>query len=198
MKQLADQLPDVLGPVRDFYVSALLEALATELDGGADVDPEPVDRDVDGRVRRRTPLNLPMRHDLRVRRAGRTALRGVPGVSGLRFAPVSGPITETVAARIAPFSWGAVEIVTRCAVSAPNWTPLRLWFLEWFQARYGEESPDLLGVAHRVEGPAPTQGGWRFTVDLGSASAPCFMAMLDAFGRAGCAEIRIGETETAL
>lgn len=198
MKLFVEQLPDLLEPVRDLYVSELLEAVARELDGGADVEPEPIDRDADGRIRRGPPLNLPARHDLRVSRAGRTLLRRVPGAASLSFAPVSGLLSEHAAIRIAPFSWGAVEIVTRCSMSAPNWKPLRLWFLEWFQARYGDESPDLLGAVHGLDGPSAAPGGWRFTVDLGSGSVACFTAMLAALGQTGCAEIRIGETQNAL
>jgi hypothetical protein len=119
----------------------------------------------------------------------------VPGVAALRFTPISGAVENHAAVRIAPFSWSATEIVTRCPAGAPNWTPLRLWFLEWFQARYGEESPDLLGVVHAIDGPAPAPGGWRFTVDLGSASVAAFTAMLSAFSQTGCAEISVGETE---
>ena len=75
---------------------------------------------------------------------------------------------------------------------------MRRWFLEWFQARFGEESPDLLGVAHGVEGPVASGSGWRFTVDLGSTSVSGFIAMLEAFGQTGCARIAVGETEDAL
>jgi hypothetical protein len=122
----------------------------------------------------------------------------VPAQTVLRFAPVSAPISDVAAVRIAPFCWGATVIQAGAAAGRPNWTPVRRWFLEWFQSRFGEESPDLLGVAHAIEGPAATGGGWRFTVDLGSTSVAGFIAMLEAFGQTGCARIDVGETEDAL
>ncbi len=192
------QLSDVLEPVRDIYVSALLESMARELGRGSDIDAEPVDRDVDGRIRRRQPLDLPSRYDLRVTRAGRSLMMRVPAETVLRFAPVSAPISDVAAVRIAPFCWGSTVIHAASAAGRPNWTPVRRWFLEWFQARFGEESPDLLGVAHAIEGPVATGGGWRFTVDLGSASVSGFLAMLEAFGETGCARINVGETEDAI
>jgi hypothetical protein len=101
-------------------------------------------------------------------------------------------------ARVAPFDWSAVPVRLRRARGAPDWTPVRRWYLEWFQARYGEESPDLLGVVHGLDGPVQDRDGWSFSVDLGSASVAGFAAMLAAFARTGCAEIRVGETEAAI
>jgi hypothetical protein len=198
MMRLNEAIADLLEPVRDLYVSELLETMAAELDAGARVDAEPVDRDGDGRVRRRPPLDLPMRHDLRITRGDRALNRRVPGESGLTFRPLTADVNDVAAVRIAPFNWGACDVRAQGAAGRPNWTPVRLWFLEWFQARFGEESPDLLGVVHRLEGPIDEPGGWRFTIDLGSSSVGGFAAMLAAFGQTGCARIEVGETEDAL
>lgn len=197
MMRLADHLPDLLTPVRDLYVASILETMAEELSKGSDVDAEPVDRDREGRIRRDGPMHLPSRHDLRIGRGEKAAIRRVPCETGLGFNPVSAPLTEAAAVRISPFTWCQVSIWARGAPGQPNWTPLRLWFLEWFQARFGEESPDLLGVVHRLDGPHDEGGGWRFTVDLGSASVECFAAMLEALGQSGCSEIVVGHVATA-
>jgi hypothetical protein len=198
MMRWNDAIADLLEPVRDLYVSELLEAMAAELEAGGEVDAEPVDRDGEGRVRRRPPLDLPARQDLAVRRAGRTLTRRVPGEAALTFRPMTADISDVAAVRIAPFNWGACEVRCRGAAGRPNWTPVRRWFLEWFQARFGEESPDLFGVAHRLDGPVEEPGGWRFTVDLGSASVAGFAQMLAAFAQTGCQRIEVGETEDAL
>ena len=195
--RLTDHLTDLLSPVRDLHVAALLETMASELQRGADVDAEPVERDAEGRIRRRGALDLPTRQDLRVRRDGRTLLRRVPGQPGLRFAPIRSALTELAAVHIGPFDWSDVTVRAHRAAGQPNWTPLRRWFLEWFQARFGEESPDLLGVVHRLDGPQEEDGGWRFTIDLGSASVAGFIDLLAALGQSGCAEFRIGETQAA-
>jgi hypothetical protein len=197
MKPCFDDLTDVLSPVRDIYVASMLETMARELDRGAEVEPEPVDRDVSGRIQRHGPLDLPCRDDLRLGRHGSAATRSVDDAKMLGFDLVVARVGERTAARIAPFTWNRASVVVTGAKGAPDWTPLRRWFLEWFQARFGEESPDLLGVVHRLDGPADAARGWSFTVDLGSASPACFIAMLDALVASGCAEITVGETAEA-
>ncbi len=195
---LDTDLMDVLGPVRDVHVAAILESMAAELSAGADVDAEPVDRDGEGRIRRRAPLGLPSRCDLRVRREGRMMTLRALSSRWLCFDPIGLPLSDRAAARVAPFRWGAATVEARHALDKPDWTPVRLWYLEWFQARFGEESPDLLGVVHALEGPQKAPDGWRFTVDLGSASVAGFVAMLHAFGSTGCADIRVGEAAIAV
>ncbi len=202
--RLTDAFNDVLEPVRDIYIAELLADMAHALEAGDDVEAEPMRREADGRIARLPGLSLPMRHDFALRRSADARLypklfHRTRGSAALRFAPIVETVSDFAAARIAPFNWGAAEIALRASAGrAPDWTPLRLWYLEWFQPRFGEESPDLLGVTHRLSGPTPEGGGWRFTVDLGSCSVRGFAAMLSALAHAGCADIRIGETEDAL
>ena len=197
--RVTDEMLDLLEPVRDLCVADLLASMGEALAEGGEVDAEPVDRDADGRIRRAPPLNLPQRHDLALRRTGRSTTRSAAASPGLRFAPVTAEVADGAAARIAPFDWAAAEIhVATDGLRAPDWTPLRRWYLEWFQARFGEESPDLLGVVHALHGPRPDGSGWSFTIDLGSCSVRGFAGMLAALARAGCSEIRIGQTEDAL
>ena len=195
MTALPERLRDVIEPVRDIHVAALLETLARELDRGSEVEAEPLARDVDGRIRRDGPLGLPRRLDFRVTREGRTLPRRARSGAGLRFEPFCCAIDEVARLRIAPFAWSAAEVRVFRGAGGANWAPVRRWFLEAVLPRFGEESPDLLGVAHRLEGPVEEPGGWRFTVDLGSASVAGFAAMLEAFAQSGCAEVRVGETE---
>lgn len=191
-------LADVLEPVRDLHVAGLLELMARELTLGADVEAEPLERDAEGRIRRRPPLDLPRRCDLRVTREGRTLTPRAPRKTALRFTPLALALSDVSNLRLGPFCWGAVTLLARGAAGTPNWTPVRRWHLEWLLARFGEESPDLLGATHAIDGPAPEADGWRFTIDLGSAPVAGFVAMVAAFGQTGCAEICVGETEDAL
>jgi hypothetical protein len=197
MMRLTEHLPDLLTPVRDLYVAAILETLADELGKGAEVDAEPVDRDGEGRVRRKGRLDLPSRHDLKVGRGGRALMRRVKCDQELDFRPVTAVMEDLAAVQIAPFRWCEVTVHARGARGKPNWLPLRRWYLEWFQARFGEESPDLLGVVHSLDGPHEEAGGWRFTVDMGSSSVACFSGLLEALAQSGCTEIRIGEIASA-
>lgn len=191
-------LSDVLDPVRDLHVSGILQSMAEALESGADVEPEPMDREVGGRLRRSGPLGLPGRRDLRIARAGRVVLRRTGAEPILSFAPLTVALSDVASAQIGPFGWGAAPVRLAGAAGAPNWVPLRRWYLEWFQPRFGEESPDLLGVVHGLDGPHPDGRGWRYSVDLGSASVAGFAAMLDALSVTGCARIAVGETALAL
>jgi hypothetical protein len=197
MTRFGDTLRAVLEPVRDLHVAALLEALARELGRGGDVEAEPLERGADGLLRRTEPLNLPSRADLRSTRAGRTLHPRVEGGCGVAFDPVAGALDDLTWLRVTPFDWGAAEVRALRGPGGATWRPLRLWFLEWLQPRYGDESPDLLGAVHRLHGPWEEPLGWRFKVDFGSAPVAAFESMLEAFGRSGCAEIHVGETARA-
>lgn len=192
-----DNLIDVLAPVRDIYVAALLETIAAELGAGADIDPEPVVRDENGRIRRSGVLDLPKRYDLRVGRGATSVMRTVENARWLSFEPIHGRVADITDVSIGPFSWNETSIRLQRAAGWPNWQPLRRWYLEWFQARFGEESPELLGVLHSLDGPVDESGVMRLTIDLGSASTGCFSAMLDALVHSGCTDISVGERTVA-
>jgi hypothetical protein len=194
MTVLEELVRDALAPVRDLHVAAILEALAQELSRGGEVEVEPWNRDIDGRIRRDGLLRLPSRGDLRVRRDGRERMRRVQTKNGLDFNPFSGALNERVGISVAPFDWGEVEIRALRGVGGANWIPLRLWCLEWMQPRYGDESEDLSCALHRLDGPHDVAGGWKLCVDLGSAPVQCFEALLTALGQTGCAAFHIGES----
>jgi hypothetical protein len=196
-----DELADLLGPVRDVHVAAILELLARELNGGGEVDAEPISRDADGRVSRQAPLRLPRRRDLSVLRRKRRFILRAPTSRGVSFEPMRLGLRDGAHAHVAPFCWGDATVrldhPDGSPEGAPDWKPLRLWFLEWFQPRFGEESPDLLGVVHALEGPFEEGDAWRFRIDLGSAPVACFPALLEALSACGRGAIRIGETAKA-
>lgn len=179
-------------PLRARAVSAILDALAQELDTDADVDPEPEIRNATGMVARSGPLNLPRRGDLAVTRDGRTLLRriesGPPPTGKSLVAQHSGGFE----AEIEPFRWDAAEMTVVAKQAQPNWAPLRRWFLEWFQSRYSEVAPDLYGAVHSLEGPRRVPGGWAFTIDFGSAPAACMVDLIAAMAETGAERMRIG------
>ena len=197
MTRFGDTLRDLLAPVRDLHVAALLEALARELERGGDVEVEPMERGADGLLRRASPLRLPSRADLRVTRSGRTLHPRVETARTVCFEPLAGALDDLTWLRVTPFDWGGAEVLALRGPGGANWTPLRLWFLEWSLPRFGDESPDLLGAAHSLQGPWEDAEGWRFRVDFGSASVAGFEAMLAALTQSGCAEIHVGETAQA-
>jgi len=190
--QVEERLNDLLDPVRDQSVGALLQALAGELDSGAEVTPEPVERDAEGRVSRHGVLSLPRRADLVVTREGRSLIRRVADPATPQFEPLclvaEGGFTTT----ISPFCWEEVDLFVECRRTPPDWTPLRRWYLEWFQSRFGDLAPDLEGAVHALTGPAETPGGFRLVVDFGSAPVAAFTAMLSAMEETGALRLRVG------
>jgi hypothetical protein len=185
-------LSRLIEPLRDLAIGGILEALARELEAGAEVVPEPELRDGAGRVTRGGPLNLPRRGDLAVTRGGRTFMRRVesgPAPGGKSLVVRTGGGFE---AEIVAFRWDAAELTVFASQEQPDWAPLRRWFLEWFQSRYSEVAPDLYGAVHSLDGPRPVPGGWAFTVDFGSAPAACVIALIAAMAKSGAARMRIG------
>ena len=93
---------------------------------------------------------------------------------------------------ICPFRWDAAPLMVDSEDPAMSWTPIRRWFLEAFQSRYGELAPDLDGAAHALIGPRQVRQGSEFEIDFGSAPVEAFSDMLDAFALSGARHIVIG------
>ena len=188
----AEALSERLSAVREATLTALLEAQANALNAGAEIEAEPVKRSVSGEVRRDGPLDLPARGDLKITHDGRTLIRQVSAAHAPVFEAFQAFANPDFRAVIRPFTWDHAVLEVQSAQSQPSWTPLRHWFLEWFQSRPTELSPDLAGAAHRLDGPWSPPAGWRITVDLGSAPPDCIPALIAAIGQSGCAKLTIG------
>ena len=170
----------------------MLHAQAAAIDAGAEIEAEPIRRDADGQIRRDGPLELPSRGDLGVTREGRTLVRQIEGGAGPDFEPFEAFVSPDFTAAIHPFAWDHAVLEMQGRQDMPNWTPLRHWFLEWFQARPSEISPELAGAVHRLDGPYRGPDGWRATADFGSAPASCIPALIAAVALSGCSMLVIG------
>lgn len=187
-----DMLGEALAPVRENAISAMLLAQARAIEAGAEIETEPVRRDVEGRVRRQGHLRLPARGDLAITMDGRTLIQRVETRSITAFPPIELRTRSGFAGMIGPFRWEDAEIMFEPTESRPDWRPLRLWFLEWFQSRHSELAPELAGAVHALEGPDERDGGWLMHVDFGSAPIAAIAALIEAGGETGCAGLRIG------
>lgn len=193
VNRLDQSLSDLLDPVRDMAVAGILETMAAHLRSGADVRAEPKLRDPDGLVRREGVLALPRRADLAITKAGRTLIQRVEGTPLISFTPVTLSTGSGLSATIAPFHWDAAEVRVEARQLRPSWSPLRHWFLEWFQSRYAEVAPDLDGSVHAIDGPRQTEQGWEFLVDFGSAPVQCVPDMIEALATTGASRVQIGQ-----
>lgn len=192
MSDPGSTLADLAGPPRDQAVGGLLEALAQALDDGGEVTPEPELRGPDGAVLREGALSLPRRSDLAVTIDGQHELRDVDGGAAPPGPKVALAASGGFIAEIGPFRWDAADLTVYAGATQPDWAPLRRWFLEWFQSRHTELSPDLLGAVHRLDGPWRQGRGWGFTVDFGSAPVGCLAALITALVDSGAARMRMG------
>jgi len=192
MSETDPLLVRLAGAARDRSVGGILEAMASAIDAGAEVQAEPELRDAEGRVRRSGPLELPSRGDLAVTRKARTLVRKVesgPAPAGRSIAIVAG---GGFVAEIAPFRWDEATLTVYSKQPEPNWTPLRRWFLEWFQSRHCEVSPELLGAVHSLEGPQRAGHGWTFVADFGSAPVGCLTDLMAALAQSGAVRMQVG------
>ena len=188
----ADDLVERLSAVRQPVVAALLEAQANALNNGAEIDPEPIQRDASGAIVRAGPLNLPQRGDLATTRDGRTLIKRVDAPPGPDFKPFPAYNGPDYSAEVHAFAWDHAVLDMRSNQSDPSWTALRHWFLEWFQARPTDLSPELSGAIHGLQGPWRAPGRWRAIVDLGSAPPTCVPGLIAAVAQSGCASMTIG------
>ncbi len=178
---------------RDRSVAAILEAMARAIDAGADVEPEPERRDASGRVIRSGPLRLPRRADLSLAEGGRTLFCRIESRPGGEGNAAVVRTAEGFSAEIHPFRWEAAEMTVLARQEELNWTPLRRWFLEWFQSRHTELAPDLIGAVHSIDGPRRVPGGWTLSIDFGSAPTASVTELVHALAETGADSMRIGQ-----
>lgn len=188
----ADILEETLAPVRESAISALLTAQARAIEAGAEIETEPVRRDPAGVVKRQGRLRLPSRGDLSVTMDGRTLIQRVEARRVTAFPPVEVRTRSGFTGLIGPFRWEDAEIRFEARGNRPNWTPIRLWFLEWFQPRQTRLQPELAGVVHALEGPDDRDGSWQMHLDFGSAPIACVAALIETAAETGCSRLKIG------
>jgi hypothetical protein len=192
MSGIDRRLAELLAPVREEAVSALLRALAGAIEAGGEVEAEPMRRGPDGQVLRGGPLDLPARGDLLVTRDGRSLPQRVESPEPDTFPPLSLVADGGFTVVIAPFRWGEARMMLESRQAKPDWQPLRLWALEWIQSRHADVSPDLAGAIHALEGPEPVRGGFAFGVDFGSAPVEAIAALIPAAAATGAGRLRLG------
>ncbi len=73
-----------------------------------------------------------------------------------------------------------------------DWTPMRDWFIGWFQ----ENDPTddvLLGGVHFLSDPEYEHDYSQISIDLGTAPVESFEELLDAIGQMGATRVQIGQ-----
>jgi hypothetical protein len=130
-------------------------------------------------------LNLPSRDDMEIALGGAVRRPRVETRLQLGFEAIETPDSSGFSLEVHPFHWNAAELVVETRQRMPNWTPLRLWFLEFVQSSYGEEAPDLHGSLHSIGDPLRQNGAVTFRIDFGSAPLRAVPALIEALAQTG-------------
>lgn len=188
-------LGQLLDQIRDYYVSRFLEVLQ-EHSAAPDntVVHEPAYCNSEGEVVTAGELELPVRGDVLVIRDGviDESLQ-IDTDEMLTFDPVEFDWPENeLRVELHPFQWNWIQLRIYGLSAKTDWSPLREWFLRWFQ----EEDPvadELLGGVHFLSDPEPQEGCSQVSIDLGTAPVESLEELLDAIGRLGADRVEIGQ-----
>ena len=187
-----DVLQSILSPVRDLYLARVLEEIVAASHQNYDCDTDTERREQDGSLSRFGVLHLPQRHDIRARRERRTVYYDVVDGQMMRFDTFTYKARLGGEAVISPFQWNDLSVLFRLDGMPPNWLALRRWYLESFQARFDESSPDFRGTVHSMSGPDKgLDGRWRLRIDLGSAPVEVVHDLVDMLTGMGARQVEL-------
>ncbi|MEL6678057.1 MAG: hypothetical protein AAFQ51_05075 [Pseudomonadota bacterium] len=197
MTRTQDVLLDILNPVRDIYLSRILEEMSAALDRDFVCKTDMPRRTHGGEMLRSGALNLPERYDLYTEHNGHPRAFDVEDGLQVRFDPVFTRLKNGAPVSISPFRWNALPIYVVVGDQGTDWQPVRHWFLEAFQPRFEDDTPEFHGVIHRCHGPVAKGSGWTFEVDLGSAPVDCLTDLLTALDACHATKVSLGTVTTS-
>jgi hypothetical protein len=188
---------DTLTPVRDIFLSHLLEEMGRALDRNFQVETDPVRREPSGELSKTGPLGLPMRGDFSTTVNGEQSYFDITEELFVEFDPLMVRLDNNAPVSIAPFKWNQLQAIVHTRHGNPNWQPIRRWYLEAFQSRFDEDSPEFHGVIHRISGPEGGPNRWRFEIDLGTANVDVIADMLEALNAVDVTHVELFGAESA-
>ncbi|MCC6511940.1 MAG: hypothetical protein IT423_22775 [Pirellulaceae bacterium] len=197
MPGVTSVLGQILDKIRDYYVSRFMDAVNEHSStDGVTVAHEPAFCDSNGDVVCEGELSLPARGDLLLIRDGTVfdSVR-IDTYGMLSFEPVAfdwpgGKLNVLMR----PFQWNWIQLRIFGLGPDADWTPIRNWFIGWFQ----ENDPDayeLLGGVHFLSDPERGGEYTQVSIDLGTAPVESFEELLDAIGQMGATSVQIGQFE---
>lgn len=190
-------LGELVDRIRDHYVSRFIDAI-NEYSAADDVTVahEPALRNSDGDVVTAGELALPMRSDLLVTRNGviSDSLQ-IDTDRILSFEPISFEWPKSkLHVELGPFQWNWIQLRIFGLKAGADWTPIREWFIGWFQVDDAGDD-ELLGGVHFFSDPAVGDGYTQVSIDLGTAPVQTFEELLDALGQLGADSVQVGRID---
>ncbi len=190
-------LGQLLDQIRDYYVSRFIDAINEHSSSdGVTVAHEPAFCNANGEVVTEGALSLPARGDLLVIRDGAVVDSVQIDTEGmLSFEPVEFEWPENnLNVELRPFQWNWMQLRIFGLKTDADWTPIRDWFIGWFQENDPADDELLCGV-HFLSDPEYGHDYSQLTIDLGTAPVESFEELLDAIGQLGATCVHIGQFE---
>lgn len=190
-------LGQLLDQIRDYYVSRFIDALEEHSSAdGVTIAHEPAFCDENGDVVTAGELSLPARGDLLVIRDGAVSDSLRIDTDGmLSFEPIAFDWPDNnLHIDLHPFQWNWMELRIFGLKTDTDWTPLRDWFIGWFQETDPADD-ELLGGVHFMSDPEYRSEFSQLSIDLGTAPVEAFEELLDALGQMEAARVHIGQFE---
>lgn len=188
-------LGQLLDQIRDYYVTRFIDAI-NEHSGndGVTVAHEPAFCNANGEVVTEGELALPVRGDLLLIRDGVVSDSIRIDTDGmLSFEPINFDWPDNkLNIDLRPFQWNWMQLRIFGLKADADWTPIRDWFIGWFQ----EDDPgdgELLGGVHFLSEPEHGHAYPQVSIDLGTAPVESFEELLDAIGQMGATRLQIGQ-----
>lgn len=192
MNRLDAAVKSALAPVRDAYLAHMFRQLRVQRASGHQIVTEVVARDERGVVMRDGVLNLPRRTDFVHETAMGPVRNNTHGTARVEFEPLRLALEKGAHLSISPLEWNKVQLSFEADDDTKRLVRLRLWFLEWFQARHSESSDDLSGVVHSIDGPRKVGNLWFVSIDMGSAPTDAFVELVHVLASRGVKNIAFG------
>lgn len=182
----------VIDPVRMNHLHEFKAELAASKALGQRCEAEVLRRDEKGSVIRDGVLNLPSRADFACTSDQTTTMRDLKSLHSVDFSPVDLQLDTNLELTVFPFSWDEVQISFETGDDPKRLLRLRLWFLEWFQARHTSEPNELKGVVHSIRGPKHDGNIWHVCIDMGSAPTEALIELFHVLASRGVNKITLG------
>lgn len=190
-------LGQLLDQIRAYYVNRFMDAINEHSSvEGVTVAHEPAFCNAKGEVVTEGKLALPVRGDLFVIRDGNVSESIRIDTEGmLAFEPIMFDWPDSkLHVDLQPFQWNWIELRIFGLKADADWTPIRDWFIGWFQENDPADD-ELLGGVHFLSDPEHRHDYSQISIDLGTAPVEAFEELLDAVGQMEATRLQVGQFE---
>jgi hypothetical protein len=181
-----NDLLSLAAAVRERYLEALLESLATFMDENDPAMPEAMFE-----LQRDDALPFRLyRADMATVLDGTPKALDTTPATQIRFDPFGIDLGGGVTVAVSPFLWSELAVQTNVVLPAE---PVEQWALRWLdlEGAFSEDEHGLKGVIHAVTRDDGTDGGTLLTVDFGSAPVDALAELMEIALASGASHVSV-------